>query len=896
MKKIRIASIVMVLSFLLSPILGSWPTQKVSAAVTSLTVNTGSVIQPNFLGLGGVYHGFSYMPESNLQGMTDTLRAIDFDRVNRAKLSIARSWYGSDWAMPTWGGAYTWNSTKMTALYTWLQAMKDRGVDVALNMGWWFTEGMCSSNMPTTCTPNETTDVDTYTKWVSDSLKEMITVRGFTNIKYIIAFTEPGDYCGCGNLPAGYTQMTYYNLVINALHTRLVNDGTRSLTKIVGPNSSGMNAGQGRLWIQNAVTNLNSAIDIYSSHDYSLPGYDEWYNMVTNGINDIAATGKPFWLDEYGKQDEVYRNTSDYGVYLAEINAASINAKAQHTSIWLYEDQYYVTPLQNLTNTDSFYNGLHKWGTQNWLPTSTAVRPAWYAFTMMSRFLGGAGSQVYDTTKSLNGIRISATKQADGNWSVLVVNSNTTSQDITVNFTAAINKTLWKHLYNPNNVPTGDGIIGSSAQYTNVTTSFNDTLPARGVAIYTSIDDGTASAPYSLTAVPEDGQTSLSWSAPLSGATSYNIKWSTNFGGPYTTIQTGVTTTSYINTGLTNGTMYYYVVTAVNGAESGNSNQAFATPNIIIQNIATGAVVTATSSYEADGWGTVKANDGQLNSVIGSYGWTSNSNLTVNHTESITLNMGLSKTVAKVDLYPRNDAGNIGENFPIDFTIKTSSDGITYTTVVTRTGYAQPSNAVQTFSFPAVSAQYVRVEGTNLRPNPNDANRYRMAFAEVEIYNGVGVAPGVVDQNNSVGTFASFSDIGSVYQRLQTFTITGTAIPKIGIWTYKNGSPSDNLVVNVYAIDATNNPIGSALATVNVNASSIPTTEGWMTVNTNLVGLTSGGKYGFKLSSPASGKNAYGFGYNDSNLYSQGVERYSSNGGSSWSTEVNRSLKFITYK
>lgn len=84
-------------------------------------------------------------------------------------------------------------------------------------------------------------------------------------------------------------------------------------------------------------------------------------------------------------------------------------------------------------------------------------------------------------------------------------------------------------------------------------------------------------APLALAAVAGDAQISLSWTASA-GATSYNVKRAVVNGGPYTTVGTA-TSPSFVNTGLTNGTTYYYVVTAVNSAgESANSNQASATP------------------------------------------------------------------------------------------------------------------------------------------------------------------------------------------------------------------------------------------------------------------------------------------------------------------------------
>jgi hypothetical protein len=72
--------------------------------------------------------------------------------------------------------------------------------------------------------------------------------------------------------------------------------------------------------------------------------------------------------------------------------------------------------------------------------------------------------------------------------------------------------------------------------------------------------------------LPADTQVSLTWNT-VAGAASYNVKRSTTSGGPYTTIQSNVTTTSFTNTGLTNGTTYYYVVSAVNTqGESANSS------------------------------------------------------------------------------------------------------------------------------------------------------------------------------------------------------------------------------------------------------------------------------------------------------------------------------------
>ena len=87
----------------------------------------------------------------------------------------------------------------------------------------------------------------------------------------------------------------------------------------------------------------------------------------------------------------------------------------------------------------------------------------------------------------------------------------------------------------------------------------------------------TPSAPVGLTASGGVAQVTLNWS-PVSGATGYNVKRATVSGGSYTTVTNGVTATTYTDTGLANGTAYYYVVSAVSaGCEGANSTEASAT-------------------------------------------------------------------------------------------------------------------------------------------------------------------------------------------------------------------------------------------------------------------------------------------------------------------------------
>jgi Glycoside hydrolase family 44/Domain of unknown function (DUF4214)/SdrD B-like domain len=98
--------------------------------------------------------------------------------------------------------------------------------------------------------------------------------------------------------------------------------------------------------------------------------------------------------------------------------------------------------------------------------------------------------------------------------------------------------------------------------------SFTITVPQESVSLLVlqPAQGFAATAPTGMNGTAGDSQVALSWTGSA-GATSYNIYRSTTPGGEGTTpYRTNVTGTAFTDTGLINGTTYFYQVTAVNGS------------------------------------------------------------------------------------------------------------------------------------------------------------------------------------------------------------------------------------------------------------------------------------------------------------------------------------------
>jgi len=86
--------------------------------------------------------------------------------------------------------------------------------------------------------------------------------------------------------------------------------------------------------------------------------------------------------------------------------------------------------------------------------------------------------------------------------------------------------------------------------------------------------------PSGLTATAGNAQVHLAWN-PSAGATSYNVYRSTSPGTEGTIAYSSPSTNSYTDTGVTNGTTYYYKVSAANAnGQSVQSSEVSAKPNV----------------------------------------------------------------------------------------------------------------------------------------------------------------------------------------------------------------------------------------------------------------------------------------------------------------------------
>ena len=199
--------------------------------------------------------------------------------------------------------------------------------------------------------------------------------------------------------------------------------------------------------------------------------------------------------------------------------------------------------------------------------------------------------------------------------------------------------------------------------------------------------------PGGLAGTPGNSQAVLSWVASL-GATGYNLKSSTTTGGPYAVVASNLTSLIYTNTGVINGTTYYYVVSAQNPAgESTNSPQVSVTPGSLNR-------IAWVASSSTSG------SDSPANAIDGNISTRWSTGVPQAPGQWFEVDMGSTNTFYRIVL----DATPSPSDYPRGYQVTLSNDGISWGSPIAS---GAGSSAVTTINFATNAARFIRVTQTN---------------------------------------------------------------------------------------------------------------------------------------------------------------------------------------
>jgi len=333
------------------------------------------------------------------------------------------------------------------------------------------------------------------------------------------------------------------------------------LPLVISPAPAGLTAGIGNEHVTLNWTAVTGAADVLS--------YNIKRATIDGGTYTIIATN----VGLISFVDTNVSNGTTYYYVVSAVNSLGESSNSAQASV--VPQTYYQVNSGGGTASpfmaDAFFSGGTAGSTSAAIDTSGVTNPAPQAVYQTERW----NNNTYTFPNLLAGtsykVRLHFAEIFYNAAGIRVFNVSINGNQVLTNFdifaaTGAMNKATVREFTVPAN---GSGQI--TIQYIDI--PGKDNAKSSGIEILPLL-----AAPTGLTAaLTQNGQVKLSWVASTN-ATSYNVKQATVSGGTYTT-STNVTGLVYTNSGLANGTLYYFVVSATNSfGESTNSAQVSARP------------------------------------------------------------------------------------------------------------------------------------------------------------------------------------------------------------------------------------------------------------------------------------------------------------------------------
>ena len=262
-----------------------------------------------------------------------------------------------------------------------------------------------------------------------------------------------------------------------------------------------------------------------------------------------------------------------------------------------------------------------------------------------------------------------------------------------------------------------------------------------------------------VSVTPGNANLLLRWSAVSGGVTGYRIKRSTSPGGPFITVVSATPGTSYIDSGLTNGTTYYYIVSSmIGGLASADSLIVSGTPSSSVALVSRAIEGLASANAEKASETAAMAFDGSTatkwyTDINASTGWL-----------RYQFGGGLAWQISQ---YRVTSANDVAQRDPKDWQFQGSNDGTSWTMLDTQTSQTFATRLL-TKTYNLVNTTAYRFYRLNITAN-NGGSAYPIQISEFSLWSpptDVGdknppilTLPGNITVNapDSQGTVVNFS-------------------------------------------------------------------------------------------------------------------------------------------
>jgi len=433
----------------------------------AVVVDTTTKIVPSFTGFGVQWDPYSYPPSG--ADWTTTLARLSYMRPSFFRMMSSATDYclGFDE-----GGTpiYVWQQGDAVArqhlsqVFRMLDYAQANNIPVILGE-WAWPSGLATPAASAIAGPDD----PRWARIVSDYLHYLITVKGYTVIKYYNLLNEPnGDWMWPNNtVPAN--AFSLWSTGIENLRADLNSQQLTSVS-IIGPDNAcfgPLQSDSGNWnWLNQTAQSLPGNIGVWDAHWYAWAA-DVQSDAVEQTLRaeagmlsstDPHAATKPRILGEAGMLDGKNSNdqnpnvqTFQYGVWMADLGAQVARGGWTGASAWDLDDAMH-----------SSGNSLKMWGFWNTYSAPgdpvQGIRPWFYTWSLMSRlFPQGAAIVKTSGGASQTGFRSVAsafTSNAQANTAVMLVNDADTALNVTVTAASLGAGSLTEYRYFATGAPT----------------------------------------------------------------------------------------------------------------------------------------------------------------------------------------------------------------------------------------------------------------------------------------------------------------------------------------------------------------------------------------------------------------------------------------------------------